>query len=586
MSIPKYKIFTLNDLVLESMIGYKPRYHACYQYMIHTLIQKNINFRNQSTLNWVPLNMKVLESIFEVDKSTVNNIIKTLTNNNILHRVGTPIPGVHSYSYVFNQEQNHNYSFNGNIDNIYFIKRIKQFEKTRQKQRVKPIKNYNQIFNATKKVVCDFKKMDTFVNMIRNENVKAQFQYAVDKLKKRDYYLVKDKNGRIHTNFTNLSKDLLYYTDTGYFDDCANSQPLLLSQFVISYIQKYESTSSNEVVVNESNDTYIYNSDFSEKNDENQNPDFENNIYNNIVSYGLNPSGNYKTDNGLQIWNITQNLPQDVLDFQENCKTGKFWDDILYHFKSESRETVKTKTFASVLYGEAYYESKYKDYFKLKYPNVLRIVEEDKQRNGYKHISNVMQKMESKLWIETICKKLHNRGIFNFYPVHDSINFFGEMTEEKKQIAEKIIKMSYKKMFGIECTLHSGEFKNHLNSDYTYSFTNALGINFTYEKDDEYVTLTDQNTVTYLTGSKKKKESKLDRIRVKKTVLGSVLKNLVENCNNVNAIDAIGYHTFGELINCQINDFEEEYMKYFCTQLHNNAININSNSKKFQPLKK
>jgi len=50
-SIPKYKIFTLNNLVLEDMIGYKPKYHACYQYMIHTLIQKNINFRNQSTLN-------------------------------------------------------------------------------------------------------------------------------------------------------------------------------------------------------------------------------------------------------------------------------------------------------------------------------------------------------------------------------------------------------------------------------------------------------------------------------------------------------------------------------------------------------
>lgn len=106
------------------------------------------------------------------------------------------------------------------------------------------------------------------------------------------------------------------------------------------------------------------------------------------------------------------------IDNYRVCTLNGSWYETLMEIFNEDRKTCK-EIWMCIAYSKNKSYQQYKKPFKRVYPKIYNIIENIKKKN-YKEFAIELQKLESKIFIDKICKELVNVGIIPF-TVHDAL---------------------------------------------------------------------------------------------------------------------------------------------------------------------
>lgn len=242
---------------------------------------------------------------------------------------------------------------------------------------------------------------------------------------------VDNKGFRLHTNLTNLPKELRQFLSwkgnklQGI--DISNSQPFFLILRLIDYYHPSKSykltTYYNEVVPFDINlligsITKMYQS----------------NLTDSVPSYDLT---------------ILEKLPSDVQHYIYLTITGKLYDTLLEIKNREwqtnnTREEIKTNVLTLFYQKEVDDQtSTLKEVFKYIFPNVFKYIEVSKRRD-YRNFPISLQKSESDMILRTICKRiLAEKPAIPIFTIHDSIFSIQKYIPYIKKVINKEIFKEY-----------------------------------------------------------------------------------------------------------------------------------------------
>jgi len=223
----------------------------------------------------------------------------------------------------------------------------------------------------------------------QKEQIEQIYRIMLEKIKDRDFFFSKDKYGRVHTNLTNLCKELR-------------------KNIYIQTIKNIKINKYNKYI----NKTTQYN------NKQIQQIDISN-------SQPLFLTILIKT----QLTNILNlvEFPEDLKNFENLCLTGE-----LYNFidgkigKKIERGRLKVLCFG-MFYGRNLYPSLVGKVFQEHFPTVWEFIRRWKQQYGYKALAQEMQRTESEFVIGRCCGRLMDE--FPEIPlltIHDSISTIKE----------------------------------------------------------------------------------------------------------------------------------------------------------------
>lgn len=191
-----------------------------------------------------------------------------------------------------------------------------------------------------------------------------------------------DKSGRIHTDITNMSKDVrqfLRYNGQRLINlDFKNSQPFL--------------------------STALFNEDF-----------WTNNIENGYKGLGKNKLANFSNCN-----NCNDYINEDVANYIESVLSGTFYEDFMKITGIKDREEAKLQAL-SLFFSSDKKMSRSKRLFKKHYPTVFekfRCIKEVE----HSALAILLQSIESDLFIGRICTRIQlERPDLALFTIHDSI---------------------------------------------------------------------------------------------------------------------------------------------------------------------
>jgi len=240
---------------------------------------------------------------------------------------------------------------------------------------------------------------------------------------------VDNKGFRLHTNLTNLAKELRQYLSwqgnklVGI--DISNSQPF----FLIGRLIEYYHPSNKRTLTTYYDEVVPFDSKIL--------IDSISNMYQSILT-GSVPSYDLT---------ILEKLPPDVQNYIYLTVTGKLYDTLLELKNREwesnnTREEIKTNVLTLFYQKEIDDQtSKLKEVFKFIFPNVFKYIEISKRRD-YRNFPISLQRAESDMILRTICKRiLGEQPDIPIFTIHDSIFSIEEhIPYIKKVINEEIFK--------------------------------------------------------------------------------------------------------------------------------------------------
>lgn len=222
---------------------------------------------------------------------------------------------------------------------------------------------------------------------------------ALDMIADRQFYMVPDDYGRLHTNVSSLSRTLrpfLHYGDDKLvLLDLKNSQPFFFSLLLLNYYANNMSLDS----------FYSYNtSEKKRKGRREKVPAITICILSMLKRNSL----------------VKMDLPQDVKDYILLTETGKLYEELVKVFDTSDREEAKTALFKWVLFCKPR-KNKYHSLFRDRFPSVSGVIDALKEKD-HRRLSHHLQKCESAAMIHGVCGRL--RDDFPDVPVwtiHDCV---------------------------------------------------------------------------------------------------------------------------------------------------------------------
>ncbi len=133
--------------------------------------------------------------------------------------------------------------------------------------------------------------------------------------------------------------------------------------------------------------------------------------------------------------NGTEELKNEIKKYREATLRGK-WYETLQDVYNQDRESSKD-IWMMIAYSK---NASYKDLkspFKNEFPNIYKIISNIKKTN-HKDFAINLQKLESKVFIDTICRKLVEENIIPF-SVHDALIVKKEEVRRTKEIMEEVL---------------------------------------------------------------------------------------------------------------------------------------------------
>lgn len=249
-------------------------------------------------------------------------------------------------------------------------------------------------------------------------NVSVISLHAIDD--KELYFKINSTNGRIDSNITNLKSELRKYIIGEYKHiDCQNSQPL-----IINFITKHIETQNQiNVVPNILDDSSL--EDDREK----------------ILSKELTA----KDLNYLKFFpNMNKKALKEFEKFSADTFNSDFYSTIMADYEKLYGKMIDRKEVKEIIYKVFFSKNwSYKEekkIFKKLYPTIYSIIYNLK-RVKHNRFAICLQRIESEIFIQRICKCLVEEGIIPF-TIHDSII----VIEQYKDRSIEIMKQVYNDM--------------------------------------------------------------------------------------------------------------------------------------------
>lgn len=223
------------------------------------------------------------------------------------------------------------------------------------------------------------------------------YKISIDYLNEKNFYFTVDNTaGRVHTNVTNLSKDLrcfLSYEGKPLINiDISNSQPFLFNILIQDFFK-----------------AKLPQNVFS----------FNNNTFSNFSNPSIPSITNYK--------NISPYVVQfpDIVLYERLTSEGIFYEYLMKEagLKNKDRQKFKKEFFGKVFFCKSSYKYTYDEakLFKKLFPNVYRIILHYKKED-YRQLAINLQRAEADLMINKVCKRIATERPDMFVcTIHDSI---------------------------------------------------------------------------------------------------------------------------------------------------------------------
>ena len=122
---------------------------------------------------------------------------------------------------------------------------------------------------------------------------------------------------------------------------------------------------------------------------------------------------------------IPHNSP-DIQNYIQLCQTGTFYKKIeRMILEAEEEINIEAGQFKTEFFGKVFFSSekrlwKWRKIFDMNFPNVSKAITEAKNHH-HRDLAIHLQKDESDYIIMDVCTKLFNKGINEFFPLHDAI---------------------------------------------------------------------------------------------------------------------------------------------------------------------
>lgn len=342
-------------------------------------------YKNDSNPS-IPINWKVITSVISRDKAL--DIFKDLQNWGVLELVK-------NYSALC--ELSKRYKFNPDLDRSKIVNYVIKDKLINKKLDAHRIRNERDMIKeglgdyirSLKELRIDAEKAKKHVSnhYVVGTNKYQQRMLAILSIEKGDFFYVMDKNGRVHTNITNLAKDLRKFLirETGELlkeVDITNSQPL----FVYCLLKNTGNIDKDEIKK-----------------------------YGELVSTG----------------------------FYENLNGGDFKDET-------ERGIFKEKVY-KMFYGKKWnYKGTLETKFACLFPDITNYIIEQKKVD-YKKLANLMQKAEADFIINKCVKEIFKNNGYDFcLSIHDSIVVVESDYEMACTIMKDIFFKKYKTILNLK----------------------------------------------------------------------------------------------------------------------------------------
>ncbi len=415
------------EIYLETHPPYWKYKIEYFYYLTHYLTVLQIQQKKNEYFSIYPKYLKNL-TIWNIDL-----YMKYLVNGDFLFR-DTYKTGEKSYHYKINPHYLEGFQeYEVQPGTKLFSKLIhKQILRRSHTNRLTP--HLKEMYELFKNIDLDYEMAKEWIKTQPDETKTYYYHTSLQMLKDKRfrYFKRNNTNHRLDTNLTNLKSELRQFIKGDLVSiDLANSQPFFL-YILIKHIK-------------------------------------DNIFYNNIKDIPL-CSGLLNIDIvewfGKQQFNNVLKIHQndlffengELLRFQKSVVSGLFYDDLRLNLVDEmlSRDDVKKMIFAVLFSRNEIYTDyrrsipyvKEKKLFAKVYPSLYKEVYSLKKKD-HTRLSILLQRIESKVFIDIICPDLVSKGIVPL-TIHDSIIVRKDQVVKALYLCEKV----FDKCFGIVPKFH------------------------------------------------------------------------------------------------------------------------------------
>jgi hypothetical protein len=244
------------------------------------------------------------------------------------------------------------------------------------------------------------------------------YTFSLEMFRNKDFrYFKRNKtNKRLDTNITNIPKVLRQFIVTPNLVsiDLKNSQPFMLF-LILNHIIKHNNKPSNALCI------HIKNS--------------------NLLKF----FGAWAIKDILKLHKFDEKqFSVELSKFNDWTQSGQFYDNFISNYESEITRAEVKQSMIRVLFSNNHIVNNFKSFIPYKkekatfakvFPHIYDIIFKLKTKNN-KNLANTLTKIESYLFIDIICKKLHDNNITPL-TIHDSIIVPESVAEQTLKIMQE-----------------------------------------------------------------------------------------------------------------------------------------------------
>ena len=398
-----------SNLDFDRLFPYCRKHKDKYYYFLHKIFEERIFDKRYNKDSFIHLHSHTLRSI------TGERIFYVIRNNLLSREV---IEMDHSYSIgEFSKSYRLTDQYRGvkhrkiKIEDEKILQRINK-HKLKSINDIPEGSEYEFLFDNLNKIRINHADAIQFINenYSGDPDIYNAYRVSIDYIQEKTFFFkVDDIAGRVHTNITNLSRDLrcfLNHEGKPLINiDICNSQPFLFNILIQDFFK-----------AKQPNTSFSFNN---------------NTLYNNLPYVVQFP---------------------DVMMYESLTSEGKFYEYLMkeagINYSIENRAKFKKIIFKKVFYckNRGNYTYKEAKLFRKLFPHINNIILNFK-KDDYKQLAIKLQRAEADLMINKICKRISfERPEIFVSTIHDSIL----TTEENKDYICNVIFSEFEKNYNLE----------------------------------------------------------------------------------------------------------------------------------------
>ncbi len=395
-----------------------------YFYFLHKIFEERIFDKRYNKDSFINLHSHTLRNI--IGRKFFYVIRNNLLSKNIIEIDHSYLVTEYSKSYRLKDEYRYIKQRKVKIEDKNILQRIHK-HKSKLVNDIPEGSEYKFLSDNLSKISINHTEAIKYINRkySGDPDIYNAYRVSIEYIYEKTFFFKVDTiAGRIHTNITNLSRDLrrfLNYEGNPLINiDISNSQPFLFNILIQNYVK--EKTLKNQIL-------------------------FNSNLYFNFSNPSI--SSTHTNINNLP---YVVTFP-DLMMYESLTSEGKFYEFLMKKagIKSENRQEFKKSFFGKTFFcnTQDHYTYKEAKLFRKLFPTVYSIITHYKKED-YRKLAINLQRAEADLMINKVCKRISiERPEIFITTIHDSIL----TTEENKSYICKVILNEFERNFNLKPSL-------------------------------------------------------------------------------------------------------------------------------------